>query len=485
MQHKRAFAIVKSMNRIALPTVESNSRPGSGIDYELFLDCVHCGLCTSACPTYLELGTEMDSPRGRIYLMRGIVDGRIALDGEVRKHLDLCLDCRACETACPSGVKYGQLIEPFRVDLHKLDATHRPTTTSLPWWLRLLLFRVFPYKRRARLALFPAKVMQSLGLDRLVERSGLGRLLPGRTLEMLKMLPPLSRRFGRLPQLLPAEGTRRARVALFTGCVADVMFSDVNWMTARVLQLNGCEVVVPKTQVCCGALHFHAGQDQPALAFARKNIKVFLDHAGPLDAVIVNVAGCGSMLKEYDHLFGHSASTFADGEEIADWPQRASRFSHKVRDIHEFLMELGPVAPLGAVPLTATYHDACHLCHAQRIRTQPRDLLGMVPGLRLLPLAESEVCCGAAGSYNLTQPEMAGRLGRRKAQKITETGAEAVLTANAGCLMQIRRHLKEFGSKAGVLHPVEILWWSYEGHAQAQGCFPVGLKKSSGVSPSG
>jgi glycolate oxidase iron-sulfur subunit len=466
MKRKRASAIVKGMNRIALPTVESNSRPGSGIDYELFLDCVHCGLCTSACPTYLELGTEMDSPRGRIYLMRGIVDGRIALDEEVRRHLDLCLDCRACETACPSGVKYGRLIEPFRVDLQKLDATHKAAVTApLPCWLKLLLFRIFPYKQRARLALLPARVLQSLGLDRFVEKSGLVKLLPTRWGDMLKMLPPLSRRFGRLPEVLPAMGTRRARVALFTGCIADVIFGDVNWMTARVLQLNGCEVVVPKAQVCCGALHFHAGQDQPALAFARNNIRVFLDHAGPLDAIIVNVAGCGSMLKEYDHLFDPSASTFTAGEEISDWPERARRFSHKVRDVHEFLMELGPVAPRIPVPLTATYHDACHLCHAQKIRTQPRELLGRVPGLRLIPLAESEVCCGAAGSYNLTQPEMAERLGRRKAQKISETGADVVLTANAGCLMQIRRHLKEFGSKAAVLHPVEMLWWSYEGHA--------------------
>jgi glycolate oxidase iron-sulfur subunit len=432
-----------------------NSRPGANINYELFLDCVHCGLCTAACPTYVELGTEMDSPRGRIYLMRGVVDGRVPVDADVRKHLDLCLDCRACESACPSGVKYGQLIEPFRVDLQKQA---QPAAARLPWWQRLILFHVFAYAGRARLAVFPAKVMQALGLDRLIEKSG---LLPRRLKDMQALLPRLPLRRQRLPEFLPAEGKRRARVALFTGCVADALFHDVNWMTARVLQLNGCDVWTPRRQVCCGALHFHSGLEEPAVDFARRNCKVFLTtHHSPLtthdvDALIVNVAGCGSMLKDYGHLL-----------EKTDVLAAGKSFASKVRDISEFLMELGPVKPTQPLNLRATYHDACHLCHAQQIRRQPRRLLEMIPGLELVPLHESEICCGAAGSYNLTQPEMAERLGERKARNLLDTKPQAVFTANAGCLLQIRKHLKAEEPSIWVAHPVEALWASYSGNTR-------------------
>lgn len=462
-------AILKSMNRIPLPTTPAPDVPGSAIDYELFLDCVHCGLCTAACPTYLELGTEMDSPRGRIYLMRGVVDGRIALDGEVRRHLDLCLDCRACETACPSGVKYGHLIEPFRVDLRRLADQGRLASPrqgdAIPWWMRLLLFRMFPYRRWARLALAPARLMQWLGMDRWLESTGLDRWLPSRVRELQRMLPPPSRIGSRLAEVLPPLGPRRARVALFVGCVADVLFADVNWMTARVLQQNGCEVWVPRAQGCCGALHYHAGMEGPALQFARKNLAAFLADSAPLDAIVVNVAGCGAMLKDYGTLLSHAGKDGKADKVGKPLDAVAAEFSAKVRDIHEFLWELGPVPPANAVPMTATYHDACHLCHAQKIRHQPRALLGKVPGLKLVPLEESEVCCGAAGSYNLTQPEMAKRLGRRKADHILATQAEAVLTGNAGCLMQIRKHLRDAGADMAVAHPVEVLWWSYEGTA--------------------
>lgn len=433
---------------IPLPTLAMPSeRPGAGIDYELFLDCVHCGLCTSACPTYVELGTEMDSPRGRIYLMRGVVDGRLQLDNEVRRHLDLCLDCRACESACPSGVQYGKLIEPFRIDLEK---QHRVDAKRLPWWQRMALFGVFPHAKRARLAVFPAKVMQALRLDRALEATGLTKLLPSRLRGMYDMLPRLPLTGHGIPEQLPAEGKRRARVALFTGCVADALFHETNWKTARVLQINGCDVWTPRTQVCCGALHFHSGQDESARAFARKNMAVF--NASDVDAIIVNVAGCGAMLKDYGH--------HLDGSPVGEL---AERFSHKVKDVNEFLVELGPIRPTHPLKLRATYHDACHLCHAQQIRKPPRQLLEMIPGLELAPLHETEICCGAAGSYNLTQPEMAWRLGERKAANVLAAKAEVVFTANAGCILQIAKHLKGRAAPIRVRHPIEALWASYVG----------------------
>ncbi|HQR08845.1 MAG TPA: (Fe-S)-binding protein [Gemmatales bacterium] len=426
-----------------LPTIDP-SKPatiGKGIDYELFLDCVHCGLCTSACPTYVELGTEMDSPRGRIYLMRGVVDGRIPLDNDVKQHLDLCLNCRACETACPSGVQYGRLIEPFRNDLVKTNQA----TENLPWWQRLVIFNIFPYPWRARLALAPAKLLQWLRLDQVI-----AQIMPRRMRAMQEMLPRL-KSLPALPEFLPAEGTKRATVGLLTGCINDVVLRHVNWATAKVLQKNGCDVWTPRSQGCCGALHLHAGQEAPAIQFAEKLCDIMLDRDG-IDAFVTNVAGCGSTLKDYAHLLAHTP-----------YAEKGTRFQSKVKDINEFLMELGPIKPTHPLKMRATYHDACHLYHAQKIRQAPRDLLGLIPGLELVPLAESEICCGAAGSYNLTQPEMAERLGKRKSDNLLATQPEAVFTANAGCLLQIAKHLRPEHPNIWVAHPVEALWASYSG----------------------
>ena len=429
--------------------------PAAGIDYNRFLDCVHCGLCTSACPTYLETGNENDSPRGRIYLMRAVADGKAELTDTVRRHLDLCLDCRSCETACPSGVQYGRLIEPFRVGMQQSDARSRGETAP-GWFQRFFLYGLFPYPQRMRWALLPARVAQVLRIDRALEAVGATNLLPERLQRMQRLLPRLQGRAGRLPEVLPALGPKRARVGLFTGCVADAIFGQTNRATARVLQANGCEVVVPRNQVCCGAIHYHSGAGGPALEFAATNAGAFDPDA--LDAIIVNVAGCGSMLKDY----GHIADEIAPDDERRG--RALERFASKVRDVSEFLMELGPIAPRGEVPLRATYHDACHLVHAQRIREQPRRLLEMVPGLALVPLAESEICCGAAGSYNLTEPEMADRLAKRKLQNILDTGAEAVITGNAGCSMQLQATLREAGrADIRVLHPVDVLDASYRG----------------------
>lgn len=427
---------------------------GQTVDYERFLDCVHCGLCLSACPTYLETGNENDSPRGRIYLMRAVTDQRLELTPAVERHLDLCLDCRSCESACPSGVQYGRLIEPFRIEMHQ----QRPTASAAApkWFQKLVLHGLFPYANRLRWALAPARIMQRLGLDRLAERTGLLKLLPAPLRRMQALLPPLRPSEGPLPPVLPAKGTRRARVAMFTGCVADAVFSHVHWATARVLQANGCEVVTPREQVCCGAIHYHSGAGEPAVELAKTNANTFLQD--DIDAVIVNVAGCGAMLKDY----GHLAHETRPGD--AALKERLGALAGKVRDVSEFLDELGPVTPPHEVPMRVTYHDACHLCHAQKVREQPRRLLEQVPGLELVPLAESDICCGAAGSYNLTEPEMAARLGERKLRNILATGAEAVISANAGCTLQLLAQLRSSGhAEVDVLHPMEVLDRAYRG----------------------
>jgi glycolate oxidase iron-sulfur subunit len=413
------------------------------IPYRRYQECVHCGLCTASCPTYVETRDENDSPRGRIYLMRAVADRRLAMGPGVREHLELCLDCRACESACPSGVQYGKIIEPFKIALER-SASGREKAGLLS---RLILHQLFPYPRRMRWALWPARLLQQSGLFDWAERAGLMRLLPPSLRRMQAMLPKLSRPPGKLPAVLPAVGPKRARVALFLGCVADAMFPEANAATARVLQANGCEVVVPPGQVCCGAIHYHSGVERPAIDLARRNLAAF--PAAELDAIVVNAAGCGAMLKDYAHMLP------------ADSHEEASRFVAKVKDISEFLVELGPVPPRGAIPLTATYHDACHLCHAQQIRSQPRALLAIIPGLEVVPLEESEICCGAAGTYNLTQPEMSERLGRRKMDYIEATGAQLVVTGNVGCILQIARQIRERRRPIEVVHPVELLDRAY------------------------
>jgi glycolate oxidase iron-sulfur subunit len=426
-----------------LPTV------GPKIDYELVLDCVHCGLCTASCPTYVETSNEADSPRGRIYLMRQVMDGTLPLDQAVKGHLDLCLDCRACETACPSGVQYGRLIEPFRTYMEEKEPGRQ--LASLSGIQRFLLTKVFPSRFRTRLALAPARIAQWTGLDRLADRLGLDDLLPKKLREMKRMLPPLEKHYGTLPAVLHAEGKPRARVALFLGCVADALYPGTNYRTARVLQMNGCDVWIPRNQGCCGALHHHAAMEKEAVELADKNLGVFGKLPtgwDKLDAIVTNAAGCGAMLKEYPHLGGNPAY---------------AAFSRKVKDVSEFLYDLGPVKPTHPLPVRATYHDACHLRHAQGIFKQPRALLDLIPGLDVVPLAEGELCCGAAGSYNLTQPEMAIRLGDRKAANIRATGARALFTGNVGCLMQIARHLKAAAPDIWCAHPVDALYASYTG----------------------
>jgi glycolate oxidase iron-sulfur subunit len=432
--------------RSTLPVVAPESKLGRGIDYELFMDCVHCGLCLGSCPTYVETGNENDSPRGRIYLWRAVTDGRIELTDAVRQHLDLCLECRACETACPSGVQYGQIIGSYKKDMAGVGAVF-PTLNAVQRWM---LFHLTPYARRMRWALAPVRLFQRVGLGGVVR--GMSRFLPNSLRLMNDIIPRLTPHYGRLPERLPAEGKRRARVALFVGCAADAFFPQTTLATARVLQRNGCDVWVPRTQGCCGALHYHAGLVEPAEQLASANCSAFASELDKVDAIINNAGGCGPVLKAYGHLLEKSPAAGI-----------ASNFAAKVRDISEFLVELGPVAPQHPLKIKATYHDACGLSHAQKIRRPPRQLLEMIPGLELVPLQESEHCCGAAGSYNMTQPEMSAQLGARKARNILDTGAQAVFTGNVGCLLQIARHLREQRPDLWVAHPVDALWASYSG----------------------
>ena len=420
------------------------ANPGSAVDYRKFLDCVHCGLCTSTCPTYAELGDENDGPRGRIHLMRAVTDKRLELSPEVRRHLELCLDCRACESACPSGVQYGQIIEPFRIAMQHCG--EEPAQID-DWFHRHIMLGTLPYPRKTSRLLMPVKFAQRLGLLWLARKTGLLRLLPKPMQRLTTLLPKAKMQPRRLPDMLPAVGRPRARVALFTGCVADVFFRRTHWATARVLQQNGCDVLVPRDQVCCGAIHWHAGTSEPARELADQNIRAL--KAEDVSAVIVNVAGCGAMLKDYGRHWHDDQQALRE------------RFAGKVKDVHEFLAELGPIAPTGEIRLAATYHDACHLAHAQQIREAPRKLLSLIPGLELRALPESELCCGAAGTYNLTQPEMASRLAQRKLANILNTGADAVITANAGCILQIAREARTQGQRLSVYHPMDLLDLSY------------------------
>jgi glycolate oxidase iron-sulfur subunit len=429
--------------RSPLPVVPSAGGLGRNIDYQLFMDCVHCGLCLGSCPTYVETANENDSPRGRIYLWRAVTDGRAELTEEVRKHLDLCLECRACETACPSGVQYGRIISSYKQDKARL-LSPTPTLNPLQRWM---LFHLTPHARRMRWALAPVRLLQRLGLEGVTRR--LGRLLPSSLRRMQETVPHLEPHYGKLPEVLPAEGPRRARVSLFVGCAADAFYPQTTLATARVLQHNGCEVWIPPGQGCCGALHYHSGLVAQAQQLAAANCAA-LGKEADVDAIITNAGGCGPVLKEYGHLLEGTATE--EGGKV---------FAGRVRDVSEFLIELGPLPPKHPVPIRATYHDACGLCHAQKIRSQPRQLLALIPGLELAALLESEHCCGAAGSYNITQPEMAEQLGTRKADNIRATGARAVFAGNVGCLLQIARHLRGQKPPLWVAHPIDALWASY------------------------
>jgi len=438
-----------------LPAGQAGPRP------EDISRCVHCGFCLNFCPTYVALGLETESPRGRIHLIDALSQGRIQPKRSVLEHLDLCLGCRACEATCPSGVHYGRIIEGARA---QVVATGRH---PLSWRLRSLVLRwTLPHPRRLRLLALLLRFYQRSGLQSLVRWTRLLRLLPFGLYHMEQLLPPVASRFfapassGANPDA--GDGTRR--VALLTGCVMPFFYPQTHEATVRVLERHGYRVVVPEEQVCCGALFVHGGDRQTARRLARRNIDVFL--AAGVEAVVINAAGCGSTLKEYGDLL-------ADDPEYAE---KAAHFSSLVKDITEFLVELPFEEGLGRLERRVTYQDSCHLAHAQRITAAPRRLLKAIPGLELIEMENADRCCGSAGIYNVTHREMSSRLLADKMKAVAATGASAVVTANPGCMLQLQAGLRLHGPQGTVAHVVEVLDEAYAAGktapAEAEGAAP-------------
>ncbi|NJD67497.1 MAG: 4Fe-4S dicluster domain-containing protein [candidate division NC10 bacterium] len=418
-------------------------------DPELVLDCIHCGFCLPTCPTYLVHGNEMDSPRGRLYLIRSASEGKIDLSDSFARHMDLCLLCRACETACPSGVQFGFLMEAARGQLKR-----RYQYPPVERWFRDLLLHTFTDLGRLRALTRLLCVYQRSGLQRLIRGWGLLRRL-GRLGRMEALLPDLhDPRVSELPEITPAKGQRRGRVGLLLGCVQQFFFAHANAATARVLSENGYDVIAPRDQGCCGSLLIHEGERERGKALARRTIDCF--EQANADHVVVNAAGCGSAMKEYWELL-HTDPTYA---------ARAKAFSQKVRDVSEFLAEAPLRGALQRLSLTVTCHDACHLAHGQRVREAPRAILKAIPGLRLVELQESDFCCGSAGIYNLLHPEPAQQLLDRKLERIKATGADLVVSGNPGCTLQIQKGLRERGLAIRVMHPIELLDASYRGDSR-------------------
>jgi len=402
---------------------------------EAIQNCVHCGFCLPACPTYQVLGEEMDSPRGRIFLMKEVLEGRIDVDSAV-PFVDRCLGCVGCVTACPSGVQYGELVTAFRAKTETVRS--RSTFDRL---LRRFVLETLPYPRRFRLAAQLGRLARPFR-----------KLLPGRLGDMLDLLPSQLPASSPLPEVIPAEGKRRARVGLLAGCAQQVLAPDINLATIRVLTKNGVEVVIPRAQGCCGALAAHTGAAWQAQAFARQNLRAF---PGDCEAILTNAAGCGSGMHEY------ALWLKGEPEESA-----ARTFVRKVKDVSVFLADLGMQSPPAfAKPVRVAYHDACHLAHAQKVKAQPRQLLSLTGNLELVEIPGGEMCCGSAGTYNIEQPETAATLGQQKAESIRSTGAQAVATGNIGCMTQIEAHLARQGHRLPVLHTMQILDRAYRREA--------------------
>jgi glycolate oxidase iron-sulfur subunit len=414
------------------------------ISRRLIKACVHCGLCLPTCPTYRELGTEMDSPRGRIWQMKLLTEGKIAAtEPEFAEHMFVCLACRACETACPSGVEFGTLIEQARAVIPNAGRSEEVG--------RGVLRRVFTSNRRLDALGFAFRAYQRTGLQRAVRAARILNLLPRRLRELERMTPPMQGgvRKPAVPEITPARGTRTHRVAFLKGCVQSQFFGETNQATVRVLAANGCEVVAPRRQGCCGALHVHSGLKETAMELAWRNIQVF-EEAG-VEAVIVNVAGCGSVMKEYGLLFA------SDPERAA----RAQAFAEKVKDVSEYLASIERRPPTRSVPKRVTYDDACHLYHGQKVRLQPRELIKSIPGVEFVELKEADWCCGSAGIYNLTKTDLSLQILEPKLDYIADTKADILVSGNPGCIMQIRSGLERRGIPTQVMHIVDLLDLAY------------------------
>ncbi|QQE77880.1 (Fe-S)-binding protein [Alicyclobacillus sp. SO9] len=422
---------------------------------DLYSVCVHCGFCLEVCPTYLETGDENESPRGRVYVIKEADKGNLELDEAVTGPVENCLDCRACETVCPSGVQVGSLIEQTRGQIYfqNQEMTNQSSggTPAKRTLEKLFLRGIFPHPKRLRSIGKLTRLYQRSGLKYVVDKTGLAQMLPKHLQEMQAVMPSVEAKFAleSLPPVIEAEGTRKATAMLFTGCVMDVMFSKINKATARVCTKNGIEVHVPKRQVCCGALQVHAGDRVQARKLARTNIDVFFQSG--VDYVVINAAGCGSSMKEYAELF----------RDDPEYRHKAEKFSESVKDISELLIQVGLRPPQGRVERDITYQDACHLCHAQKIRAQPRQVLQSIPGLNLIEMSESDYCCGSAGIYNFTHPDMSGKLLNRKMGNIP-SDVDGIAVGNPGCMMQLKVGAYRQGMSLEVLHTIELLDLAYQ-----------------------
>jgi glycolate oxidase iron-sulfur subunit len=407
-----------------------------GAIYTRSLDCIHCGLCLEACPTYRETGREISSPRGRVYLLRGVAEGRLPLSDAVAEEAYLCLDCRSCETACPSGVRFGALIELARAEVDAAGLREGWPKRLERWGLRGIL----PHRRRLHLAVGLLAAAQRLGLDRL-----LARLLPGALRDTPALVPPVPPRRERrpLPEVVPAEGDRRGRIGFFVGCIMPELFGSVNAATVQVLARNGFEVVVPHRQGCCGALHAHSGDFDYARTLAHENIAAFA--GAEVDAVVVNSAGCGAAMRDAGHWLSEAGEAFAAG----------------VRDVAEFLDAEGIRPPPGRVDAVVCYDDPCHLIHGQGVGEAPRRLLEQIPGVVLRPHDDPAGCCGAAGIYNLTHSEMSRAVLARKLDALAAADPDVIASGNPGCLMQLRAGVQLRGLRGRVAHPIELLAEAY------------------------
>ena len=418
---------------------------------ELIDSCVHCGFCLATCPSYRVIGKEMDSPRGRIYLMDAINKGQATIDETTTQHFDSCLGCLACVSTCPSGVQYGDLIAATRPQIERNHSRKLPDRL-----IRTLIFNLFPYPNRLRTFLPALWLYQKFGLQNIIRQTKILDKVSPRLAAMESILPAVTADSLRdkLPEVIPAKGEKRYRVGVILGCVQRLFFSPVNEATVRVLTANGCEVVIPKSQGCCAALPAHQGQENQAQTLAKQMIDSFADLK--LDAIIINAAGCGHTLKEYNHIL----------EDVPEYKEKAREFVELVKDVQEFLSGIkltSELHPLIDKELTIVYQDACHLLHGQKISLQPRQLLRQIPGIKLKEPIDAALCCGSAGIYNMLQPLVADDLGRQKVTNLLNTGADVIASPNPGCALQITKHLQFKERQPLVKHPIELLDYSIRG----------------------
>jgi glycolate oxidase iron-sulfur subunit len=414
---------------------------------DLIQRCVHCGFCLPTCPTYAVLGVEMDSPRGRIRLMKAAWEGRTGpQSAEYALHIDQCLDCRACETACPSGVEYGKLVEAARSQIDR--ARPKPLPMRLIRWIAFR--QLLPHPRRLAAVARATYLARRLGAATILRLIGRRIRIARRLGEMIELVPDTAPTTADLPPLIPAQGTRRARVALFQGCVQRATFGATNAATVRVLARNGIEVLVPEAQTCCGALHVHSGEREGGRELAKRNI-AWLEGLD-VDAIVVNAAGCGANLKEYGWLLKDDPA----------WAERADRFARRVKDATEILGDMGLVATPGPIDRTAAYDEPCHLLHGQKVSAQPKALLAAIPGLRVVPLTEADFCCGSAGVYNIAQPELSRQILDRKMEHVAAAAPNILVTANPGCLMQLQAGVRARGLRIEVIHLIDLLDRAYQ-----------------------